>query len=312
LSTALALVIVVRRESGDSVEMDERLVRRQSGVLTRRQCAEAGVSRWHIRNQLAARRWQLFGRVVVLHNGPITRTQQLWVAVLNHRVPSALAGLTACEWLGLKGFESPTIHVMSPFGARPLRLPGVTTHVTRDYSSVLANDVPCAWPARAVVQSASWEPVKRRACAIAVAAVQQRIVTVGRLTAELADFHGRHSALLRGVAGDIRGGADSLAEIDFVRLARAAGIPPPVQQAVRLDTFGRRRYLDADFGCFAVEVDGGFHRTASNYSADMERLNDLVIGGDRVLRFSSFVIRADPEAVIKQLRLAWAAFGPKA
>jgi hypothetical protein len=210
--------------------MDKQLVRRQSGVLTRRQCAAAGVDRWHIRNQLAARRWQVAGGVVVLHNGPLTRTQQLWVAVLNHRAPSALAGVTACEWLGLKGCASPTIHVMSPFGARPLKLPGVVTHVTRDFSRVLANELPCARPARAVVQAASWEPDRRRACAIAVAAVQQGLVKVDRLAAELANFHGRHAGLLRGVTADIRGGADSMAEIDFVQLAprrdpaaRAAG-----------------------------------------------------------------------------------------
>jgi hypothetical protein len=292
--------------------MDKQLVRRQSGVLTRRQCAAAGVDRWHIRNELAARRWQVAGRVVVLHNGPLTRTQQLWVAVLNHRAPSALAGVTACEWLGLKGCASPTIHVMSPFGARPLKLPGVVTHVARDFSRVLANELPCARPARAVVQAASWEPDRRRACAIAVAAVQQGLVKVDRLAAELVNFHGRHAGLLRGVTADIRGGADSMAEIDFVQLARRAGIPRPVQQAVRRDSQGRRRYLDADFGCFAVEVDGGFHLRAANYWADMDRLNDLVIGGDRVLRFPSSVIRADPDMVVKQLRRAWDVFGPAA
>jgi hypothetical protein len=65
-----------------------------------------------------------------------------------------------------------------------------------------------------------------------------------------------HRASYLAVAGDIEGGARSLTEIDFRLLARLAGLPTPRGQAVRLDRLGRRRYLDADFGTFAVEVDG--------------------------------------------------------
>ena len=86
-------------------------------------------------------------------------------------------------------------------------------------------------------------------------------------------------------------------------------MPPPIQQSIRYDSAGRRRYLDVDFGTFAVEVDGGVHLRAQNYWADARRQNDLVMGGDRILRFSSYAIRVDEDVVIAQLRRAHQVFG---
>ena len=119
----------------------------------------------------------------------------------------------------------------------------------------------------------------------------------------------RHGRILRSILADIEGGADSLSEIDFVVLARKAGLPPPIRQSIRYDSAGRRRYLDVDFGTFVVEVDGGVHLHAPNYWADARRQNELVLGGDRVLRFSSYAIRAEEDVVIAQLRRAHQVFG---
>jgi very-short-patch-repair endonuclease len=58
-----------------------------------------------------------------------------------------------------------------------------------------------------------------------------------------------------------------------------------------------------------VEVDGGVHLHAPNYWADARRQNELVLGGDRVLRFSSYAIRVEEDVVIAQLRRAHQVFG---
>ncbi len=58
-----------------------------------------------------------------------------------------------------------------------------------------------------------------------------------------------------------------------------------------------------------VEVDGGLHLLTLNYWADAQRQNDLVIGGDRILRFPSIAFRVDMPAVEAQLRRAGVAFG---
>jgi len=142
------------------------------------------------------------------------------------------------------------------------------------------------------------------------ASVQQRIVPTSALRQELAAAGAiRHGRILRSILADIEGGADSLSEIDFVVLARKAGLPPPIRQSIRYDSAGRRRYLDADFGTFVVEVDGGVHLHAPNYWADARRQNELVLGGDRILRFSSYAIRVEEDVVIAQLRRAHQVFG---
>ena len=119
----------------------------------------------------------------------------------------------------------------------------------------------------------------------------------------------RHGQLLRSILADIEGGADSLAEIDFAKIARKAGLPPPIRQSIRLDSAGRRRYLDVDFGTFAVEVDGGLHLRAQNYWDGARRQNELVLGGDRILRFPSIAIRLEEHVVIAQLHRAQQVFG---
>jgi very-short-patch-repair endonuclease len=70
-----------------------------------------------------------------------------------------------------------------------------------------------------------------------------------------------------------------------------------------------RRFLDADFDTFCVEIDGGFHIRPLNYWDDARRQNDLLVQGDRILRFPSVALRLEPEVVVAQLRAARKAFG---
>jgi very-short-patch-repair endonuclease len=99
-----------------------------------------------------------------------------------------------------------------------------------------------------------------------------------------------------------------LSEIDFARLCRAARLPEPARQALRKDRHGRNRYLDVvwDLGGaeLVVEIDGAVHLTMDTYAADQTRLNELVIDGRVVLRFSSLTVRADHKLVVSQLRRA--------
>jgi hypothetical protein len=142
-------------------------------------------------------------------------------------------------------------------------------------------------------------------------AVQQRLTTPPRSRGELANA-GRikHLGILTHVVDDIAGGAQSFSEIDLGRLARHAGLPPPRRQSFRLDRAGRRRWLDAEFDVFFVEVDGAVHLRSLSYWDDMERQNELVIvTGQPILRFATVAIRLFPEAVESQLQAAHARFG---
>jgi hypothetical protein len=60
------------------------LLARQAGVVTRRQLADAGVTRARLRTQITAGRWQrINGSVYAAFSGPLPRRSMLWAAVLD-------------------------------------------------------------------------------------------------------------------------------------------------------------------------------------------------------------------------------------
>jgi hypothetical protein len=286
------------------------LVSTQNSVATRPQLAALGISRGHIRNQIKAGRWRTEGhRVVVLHNGPLDEQQQRWAAVLGQAPGAALGGITAAQAHGL-GWKSPeSVHVIVPEGSRIVATQGIVVHASRTYDPARDRQ-PGGGPTRtrierSVIDAASWTTSDRRACGVLCAAVQQRLVTVDPLLASLASAGPiRRRRLIGLTLGDIQGGAQSLLEIDFVALAAQAGIAPPRRQVVRIDAQGKRRYIDVVFEFFQVEVDGALHLLPSNYWDDMDRQNELTIGGSRLLRFSTVAIRLQPDRVISQLQRA--------
>jgi hypothetical protein len=270
----------------------------------------AGWSKAAVRSQLAARRWQRFGRAVVLHGGPLTTGDRHGIALMNCGERALLTAFTAAELHGLRGWERPTIHVLLPAGTRahdvvsPVRL-----HYTGDWTSVDA--IPgrrlhrCA-PALVLAASTFADP--RPAGGILAAGVQQRLVTADQLCAALkAAPRTRHRRLLGAALDDIAQGAQAMSEIDFACLCRRAGLPAPTRQAVRVEPGGRRRYLDvewvrSDGRRVVVEVDGALHLSPRRWWDDQLRQNELVIVDDIVLRFPSVVIRTNPEVIIGQLR----------
>jgi hypothetical protein len=285
----------------------------QCDVASRAQLAGAGFDRHTVSRMALARRWQLVGRAVVLHGGEPSDHQRQWAAVLSAPRLAAIGGRAAARAYGLIGFAPDALDVVLSAGSKPVPMPGVCWHRSERFDEFELDrsaNPPRIKRARAFVDAAAWTMSPRIACALLVASVQQRLATATMLRQEiLAAGAIRHRGHLLAVVTDIEGGADSLAEIDFVKIARRVGLPPPLRQSIRCGPDGRRRYLDADFGAFAVEVDGGLHLFTLNYWNDARRQNDLVIGGDRILRFASIAFRVDIEAVEAQLRRAGIAFG---
>ncbi|HUR51987.1 MAG TPA: hypothetical protein VMZ11_07680 [Mycobacteriales bacterium] len=285
----------------------------QHQVATRQQLLQSGLTHGALVAQVVARRWRrLTPTVYVLHNGPLTQVQSWWAATL---AVGPLAGRTALQAWGLKGWESPHVEVLVPRGSRP-PLPVAVDLLVHESRRFGEDDVhPAREPrrvhvSRAAVDAAAWTRDPRAACGLLAAVVQQRKSTAAQLSAELGRAgQVRHAPLLRAVLSDIGGGADALSEIDLARLCTRFGLRVADRQVVRRGPGGRRRYVDARVeapnGRFVlVEVDGALHLLVSSYWRDMERLNEIVIGGDRVLRFSSTAVRLDPEAVGNQLRRA--------
>jgi hypothetical protein len=285
----------------------------QKDVASRAQLASAGFDRHFVTRMELARRWQIVGLAVVLHGGDPSAEQRQWAAVLSAPRLAAIGGRAAARGSGLKGFAPDVVDVVLSVGSKPIAIPGVCWRRSErfdEFDVLPSANPPRVRPARAFVDAAAWTTSPRIACALLVASVQQRLASADLLRREiLAAGLIRHRSHLLSVVTDIEGGGDSLAEIDFVKIARRVGLPPPLQQSIRYGPDGKRRYLDADFGAFAVEVDGALHLRTLNYWDDARRQNDLVIGGDRILRFPSIAFRVDIEGVEAQLRRAGIAFG---
>lgn len=280
----------------------------QDRVVSRAQLRGVGVDRWAVRHRVASGRWQAEGsRVIVLHNGALTRRQRWWAAVLHAGPGASLAGRTAAEAHGLARMDDGRVHVLTRTGRNIPALPGVRMHESRHAGEIDAVGCPPRQrPAHALVSAAGWSPRPEVAAGILAAGVQQRVVRPESLRGALAAAGPiRHAALLRRVIADLEGGAESFAEIDAVRLARSAGIPAPRQQSVRVIA-GRRRYLDAAFDGWSMEIDGAVHLEAARHADDLLRHDDLTLAGDRILRFAALTVRTRPDQVVLRMRHAHA------
>ncbi|MGC4762028.1 DUF559 domain-containing protein [Micromonospora sp. DT46] len=270
-----------------------------------------------IRHRVATRRWRQVHRAVfVAHNGPVGPAQHRWIAVLAAGPAAMLGGLTAAQAWGLRGHDSRIVDVLLPAAHQSRALPpGVRLHRTTllgEEDVLHVGQPPRTMPARSLVDAAQWAATDEQARAIIAAGFQQRLVGGDDLHLVLdAMPRIRRRNLIRQTAADAAGGAHSLAELDFLDLVRRAGLPDPSRQAVRYDSAGRRRYLDAWFEQWRVhvEIDGGQHLDPATAWTDMRRQNDLWIDGDRVLRFPAWAVRNDSRTVVAQLRAALRAAG---
>ena len=283
----------------------------QAGIVRVDQLSLYGVTQGMLRSNLRAGRWRRLSRkVIALHNGPLSAAQAEWFAVLDGGDGCVLAGLSALHAEGLQGFPVARLQLAVPPGGEPRRHELYVRRRSRRLSPAAVHPSrlpPVMRREVALLDALEHIATPLRGCALLSAVVQQRLWAAGTLSPLLtAERTLPHRRLYVAVAEDIAGGSQSLLEIDFVKLAREAGIRPPFRQAVRVDRAGRRRYLDADFDTFAVEVDGAVHLKPMTWWDDMFRQNSIVLSGKPVLRFPSVGLRLYPDVVVGQLREAHA------
>ncbi|MDQ1686461.1 MAG: hypothetical protein QOC82_3198 [Frankiaceae bacterium] len=284
-------------------------------VSTRQQLLAAGVTVATLRANLAAGRWRALNeRVVCLHNGPLTESQRRWAVYLSAAQPAAMCGRTAMTMWGVAGYDDGRVHVLVRRGARVLPVPGVdlAVHESRRFAAtdiVYGRAPDLTSLARATVDAATWCSAARDAARLLVAPVQQRLERPANLLRELqATGRVRHRGVLLSLCRDLVGGAQALSEVEFLAFCRRHGLPRPELQ-VRLDSAGRRRYLDAAFRLadgrmVRVEVDGGVHLTLTTRWLDTVKDNDAALSGQLVLRFPSVALYLDDPRAVQQLRRA--------
>nr|MBA2574742.1 hypothetical protein [Nocardioidaceae bacterium] len=157
-------------------------------------------------------------------------------------------------------------------------------------------------PARSLIDEASWSVHPRRARALILAGVQQRMARPAELQNVLA-HRGRvkHRSLVLESILDAQGGVQSLPEGDFGRVCRRYRLPPPTRQRV-LQREDGHYFLDLDWVEYgtACEIHGIPHLAVLQWDSDLLRANEIVIRGPRLLAFSSYAVRHESERVADQ------------
>jgi hypothetical protein len=256
----------------DSFDDLEMLLFRQDGIISRRQALRF-VSASALRHRLGSGAWQQVHHAIYIAGAAhsLPDAQRRVVASLSAGAgrPAPVAGVSALQSLGLRGFGSPGVHVLIPNRWRdhnppPFAIVHRTTAIRSDELHRTTTP-PCIRAARSVVDAARWAGSDRQAAALVAGSFQQRLVALPELVEAVArQPRARRRSLVLDVAGDAADGAHSLPEIEFLRLCRRAGIPTPKCQVRRIDATGRRRYLDAYFEEYGVhvEIDGEQHHEA--------------------------------------------------
>ena len=283
----------------------------QSGVLSEGSLRELHVTRALVRNQVRAGRWaERTHSVYTTTTGPLSRTQQLWVAV-EHAGPQALlGGLTATEQLGMRNWarDEVTVLVDQELSFDPVE--GVRYFRTRRSLGAMRHPTQTPRSARiepAVLLFAAHERSTRTALGAVTATVQQRLTTPANLlewTRTLRPL--RRAASIRDLLADVSGGSQSLAEIDVLRLCRAWGLAPPRRQKKRRDRSGRQRFTDCEWDLpdgrvLVLEIDGAFHLEVVSYTEDVKRHRALTTDRRIVIRCTTYEVRHEPAGLMQDL-----------
>ncbi|MDP3714742.1 MAG: hypothetical protein Q8R60_19935 [Mycobacteriales bacterium] len=286
------------------LEPDDRLAAAVGVLSARRAGADA-----RTRRAVRAGLWRRYGAVVVMHNGPLTQEQVLWVALLRSPRGVVLSGTSAAIARGLRRDAPVRPQLLVPAAGPLPHLADVDVTRTRLLD---AKDVhPTAQPpqlrlSRAVVDAASRVRDADDVRALLCAPVQQRLLRPDHLREVVVRLGPvRHRALMLSTLADLAGGAHSVRELAFTRLLRRGKVPQPDRQGVRQRPSGRY-FLDAEWEKYALraEVDGLGHLGVVQWGQDCDRDNELELDKvqQRRLRIPGFWLDERPDHVLDQVR----------
>jgi len=267
---------IVRRQASD-----------QGGVITRRQAIQAGLSVDKITWRLKRGDWRQIHRgVYITVTGPVSRSAQLWAAVLYAGPGAYLSHETAAELNGLSDGGTPAINVTIPASRRISAPPGVVIHHSSRKAMTWR---PPGMPPYTVAEETVIDLAQAAAAADDVIA----LVTRGygrRLLRELqllslaqACKKLRWRRELAEVTAMAAGGAHSPLEYRHDRdVQRAHGLPEPVKQDRFRKPDGGRGYRDRcypQYGSLVIELDGRRFHPDEQRDRDTERDNQAAVTG---------------------------------
>lgn len=249
---------------------------RQSGVVSRRQLAAAGLEDHDVRRLIRRRDLApLLPGVFVGHTGPPTSVQRAWAAVL-YAGPAALWGPTALAFARGSVTEAlGPIHVAIDSVRRVRPQPDLVVHrVGRLPAQVLWNASPPRMRTEeAVLDVAIAASREVDAVAALTDAVQARLTTADRLSVTLQSrsrVARRH--LIAGVLADVGDGTDSVLEHRYLTGVERAHALPRARRQAALEGMSYRHDVLHERQRVVIELDGRTHHTlARDRFADLER-----------------------------------------
>lgn len=293
----------------------ERIASDQGGVVSRLQVYAVGVTRSDVRAELVAARWQqVASQSLAVHTGPLSDEGARWAAVFEAGSRAFLDGVSSLQAAGLRKFDSDTIRVSVPRGARVRRARGLDIRQTRRWAAddlAPGSGVPRSRTEVAAIRAALWARSDRQAALVLTMAVQQGLVTAEALGREMLRVRrDRRRALVHAVLLDLLGGVRSLGELGVARECRRRGLPEPSRQVLRRGRNGTY-YLDViwDEWHVVVEIDGIHHEWAQNVVSDALRHNDVTLQHATVLRLPLLGLRIAADAFFEQIEQALRAAG---
>jgi hypothetical protein len=197
------------------------LLRRQHGVLTRRQALAAGLSSATVRARLASGRWQRAGwGVYATFSGPLPRLAVLCAAQLAAGEVAVLSHESAAELVGLVDEPATAIHLTVPTGHHLRRRPGIVLHRS---GRIEACRHPSRFPPQTRVEETVLDLVESvdsldKALVWLTRACGRRLTNADRLVAALgARSRMRWRREVRAILGDVDAGAQSPLELSYLR-----------------------------------------------------------------------------------------------
>ncbi len=228
------------------------------------------------------------------------------------RHDAVVTGLQAARLYNLHAGPDPQfVHLLTPHKYRVLSSGFAVVERAKFFPRAVFRDgVPLAPAARAVLDGArrvrELDPVR----ALLIESVQSGLTDVTQLRHELDTGTKRGTALPRRVLNEIDLGVRSVAEADALEIWHQAGLPTPHRNAVIVDAAGDYVAMP-DTWCdevgLAWEIDSNeFHYSKDSYAKTLARNSRYAAIGISVVQTLPSRLRTEPEAVIAELRAAYA------
>jgi len=268
------------------------LLDRQSGLATRTQLADLGVTPAALRANVAARRWRrVLPAVYATHTGPLTRLGELWAAVLTCGDGAVLSHESAGEVDGLvESRPGGLVHVTLPVSRRVNDRDGIRVHYLHRLPEARH---PSRLPPRLRIEDTvlgltDASETGREAMAWLLRACQRRLTTPEHLLAAMeVRKKMRWREALEGAAADALLGVQSLLEHRYIHRVEAAHGLPRGERQQRGELDGGRVWRDVRYRRFRTlaELDGRLGHEGAGRFRDMRRDNAATVEGIDTLRF---------------------------